>query len=186
MLRPCLECGYRSEPRDGGRCPECGAEALPPAWVVVELNIPRRAKVLMIGLAVAGLAAPLLMLLVGILLGANTLGGGCLGFFPLLFVPFLMRSLFSRRAMGMYVVTDDAIELRGQHGTLVHRRDEGWRVGSLRRDAGGPHHWLIEVRQETPSNPGRFEIPIDDRIDDPRQVEAAARRALGGPAAPAS
>lgn len=178
VLRPCLSCGYRSEPRDGGCCPECGAPSLPPSWVVIELNIPRTAKIWLVGLITVGLAGPLLMVAVGILFGANTVGIGCLGFFPILFVPSLLRSLFSRHAMGLYVITDEAIELRGAHGTTTYRAADGWTVHRLRRDRASATDWMLEIRQSTGNPPSQFEIPIDSRLDAPELVEAAARRAL--------
>lgn len=145
------------------------------------MNIPRKAKILLIALALAGLAVPLLMIVVGIVLGANTLGAGCFGFFPILFVPFLLRSLFSRRAMGMFVITDDAIEHRGAQATTTYRARDGWSVGALRRDVASPHHWLLDLHQSSAGHASRTEIPIDARIDDPPAVEAAARRALAPP-----
>jgi hypothetical protein len=148
------------------------------------MNLPRKAKILLVSLAIAGLAVPLLMVSIGIVLGANTLGPGCFGFFPILFVPLLLRSLFSRRAMGTFVITDDAIELRGSHATVMYRERDGWSVGALRRDVGSPHHWLLDLHRRAEGQGSRTEIPIDARIDDPRAVEAAARRALS-PGAPA-
>jgi hypothetical protein len=145
---------------------------------VIELNISRTAKIWLMGLIIVGLAGPLLMVAVGILFGANTVGVGCLGFFPILFVPSLLRSLFSRNAMGTYVITDEAIELRGAHGATIYRAADGWTVSRLRRDRGSATLWMLEIRQSTGNPPSQFEIPIDSRLDTPELVEAAARRAL--------
>ncbi len=187
VLRPCLECGYRCEPREGAACPECGTAQPPASWVIVETTIPphvRRWFYLAIGI---GIGLPMTMIGVSLLFGTSTLGPGCIGLFPILFTPFLVRQLFSRKALGIYVIRDDGVATTSLGFNRVCRSAEGWRAGALVRDAVDPHRWALTVHRYSEGIgegvADRFEIPIDDRIDDPVAVEAALRRALAPPVA---
>lgn len=125
-----------------------------------------------------GLGFPLLMITVPLVFGINTIGPGCIGLFPILFAPFLIRHLFSRKALGIYVLRDDGISTTALGFNTACRAEDGWEAGELLQDAVNPHHWRLIVRRTGPGREDRFEIPIDDRIDDPRLVEAALRRSL--------
>lgn len=180
MLRPCLDCGYRSEPREGGACPECGTAQPPSDWVIVEATLPPHVRRWFVIACLVGLGFPLLMVAVPLLFGTSTIGPGCFGLFPIVFAPLLIRQLFSRSALGIYVIRHDGVATTSLGFRTVCTAADGWRAGELRRDAHDPHRWTLEIlRQDAGERPlDRFEIPIDDRVDDPRIVDAAARRAL--------
>lgn len=126
------------------------------------------------------------MVAVPLLFGTSTFGSGCLGLFPILFVPVLLRRLFSRSALGQHVIRDDGIASSVLGPNRICRGGDGWRVAELTRDGTDPHRWLLVIAHAGASAEGRsgrgdgerFEIPIDDRVDDPQEVERAARRAL--------
>jgi hypothetical protein len=186
MLRPCLHCGYRSEPREGGACPECGTPQPPASWVIVEVSIPPHVRRWFLVACTVGIGFPLLMVAVPLLFGTSTFGSGCLGLFPILFVPVLLRKLFSRSALGQHVIRDDGIASSVLGPNRICRSSEGWRVAELTRDGTDPHRWLLVIARsgsgaqegQAHSEEERFEIPIDDRVDDPHEVARAARRVL--------
>jgi len=178
-MRPCVHCGYRSDPAASPQCPECGEKQLPTTWTV----LLREASPWFWRLGHLGSMVYLVLAgvwVVGLMAGKQSSHFASFTYLAILCFPISIAHIRGKRLDDVWIITDTRLEHRSRVGaTTFHEASDGWSPSPLRRyKKRSKHLWLIELRKPKGKRPRRVEMIIDDRLDDPAAVEAVVMRRL--------
>lgn len=160
-------------------CPECGATLPPKEWAVIWTEVSPwmwhgPMAVMLIGLAWIAIA---------LFLGTRGVSIGYPPAAPLLFAaPIAIARLFGARFTNVWLIREADLLHRMPVGKeQVYRRLDGWRASELTKSLTRKNHSLLLFRKITPGDRDRYELQIDDRVNDAAAIFASAQRAFGSP-----
>ncbi|MBL9121306.1 MAG: hypothetical protein JNL80_15465 [Phycisphaerae bacterium] len=180
MLRPCPECGYRSDIERNDVCPECGEKLPPKEWAVIWTEVSPwmwHGPMAVMVIGIAWVAAAYFLRTRGVSIGYPPAA-------PFFFAaPMAIARLFGARFTNVWQIREADLLHRMPVGKeQVYRRLDGWRVSELTKSLTRKNHSLLLFRKITPGDRDRYELQIDDRVNDAAAIFASAQRAFASPA----
>jgi hypothetical protein len=177
-MRPCVTCGYLSDPTTSPQCPECGAQQLPVEWSV----LLRESSPWFWRMAHLGSLTFIALFAVWVLSFITDKKGPNIGAFTYLAVicfPISIAHLSGKRLDDIWIISDARLEHRPRVGnTTYHTAEEGWAPQPLKQQKRTGHLWVIELRKPSGKRPRKIELVIDDRQNDPKAIEALVSKVL--------
>jgi hypothetical protein len=177
-MRPCVECGYHSDPNSSPKCPECGTTQLPVDWTV----LLREASPWVWRMAHLGSLTYLTLFVVWFVAMLGGQKSPNVASFTVLAVfcfPISIAHLRGKRLDDIWIINDEKLEHRTRIGNAsFYSVDDGWVPKPLRRYKRHASLWVIELRKPAGKRPRKMEMLIDDLQDDPKVVEARVIRTL--------